>query len=644
MRAASRALQAWWPDGESSRSWRGVTWGGDRVWKLDLSGSKLEVLAPEIGQLTALTLLIFYDCSLKELPPEFGQLTLKAPGGLHINGCPELTLAPGATVGGSGFFPAYARLLIVEPRKETPGKLHAFLLDNPLAVPAFFKYIVDDATYANWLGEAAEATPKLAHLTSPDGSRRVIDVSPPLIVQACKDTPDKLHAFLLDNPLAVPAFFKSILTDAAHAKWLGEAVKATPSIAHLKDTGGRHAIDVAVPACHQAMQDSLFRPATPGQLYKILLDNRLAVPLFFKSILTKAAHADWLGEAVKATPKLAGFTDADGRRAVDVAHATCRRRMQESSWLCNRYELQLGPPEHLSATSVVIRADDHGDKLNYAQIFDDADKDQSGTLELKELDVVAEELGLSKDLIVSEASKLGSATSTDGGTAIIHLRKDAFVSVCKKLLGDGPRQVVIKLMKDKVQWQREMESRSWEWNAADKKYVPSQNEEPLDAQYVVQALDAPTQAVMAAAVSESQLLQQLAEKYMDNASIKEYAYPVVMDAANRNLAQIYLQERPGHDSLRDLARQIFEAVQHLHSRKAKLMHGDLKVRAPPLLDCSATSVCQHTRHTCLLSSPAARVPQPMCNHTHADAQLGALHHGRQAPAHRLRRLCNYLWS
>ena len=65
---------------------------------------------------------------------------------------------------------------------------------------------------------------------------------------------------------------------------------------------------------------------------------------------------------------------------------------------------------------------------------------------------------------------------------------------------------------------------------------------------------------------------------MEKASIEEYAYPVVMDAANRNLAQIYMQERPGPDSLRDMARQIFEAVQHLHLRK--LMHGDLKVRAP----------------------------------------------------------------
>ena len=103
----------------------------------------------------------------------------------------------------------------------------------------------------------------------------------------------------------------------------------------------------------------------------------------------------------------------------------------------------------------------------------------------------------------------------------------------------------------------------------------------------MQALDAPTQAEMTTAVSESRILQDLASKYMENASIEEYAYPVVMDAANRNLAQIYLQERPGPDALRDLVRQIFVAVQHLHSRK--LMHGDLKVRAP--CSCALPLLC-----------------------------------------------------
>ena len=44
MRAASPALQEWWPDGESPRSWNGVTWSDDRVQVLNLRDSKLEVL------------------------------------------------------------------------------------------------------------------------------------------------------------------------------------------------------------------------------------------------------------------------------------------------------------------------------------------------------------------------------------------------------------------------------------------------------------------------------------------------------------------------------------------------------------------------------------------------------------------------
>ena len=76
MRAASTALQERWPEGESPRSWAGVTWSGDRVQELSLNGSGLEVLAPQIGQLTALTALELSYCKqLKELPPQIGQLT-----------------------------------------------------------------------------------------------------------------------------------------------------------------------------------------------------------------------------------------------------------------------------------------------------------------------------------------------------------------------------------------------------------------------------------------------------------------------------------------------------------------------------------------------------------------------------------------
>ena len=43
--------------------------------------------------------------------------------------------------------------------------------------------------------------------------------------------------------------------------------------------------------------------------------------------------------------------------------------MLGSSWLCKRYELQVGPPEHLSATSVVLHATDRSDKNDFAKIL-----------------------------------------------------------------------------------------------------------------------------------------------------------------------------------------------------------------------------------------------------------------------------------
>jgi len=85
------------------------------------------------------------------------------------------------------------------------------------------------------------------------------------------------------------------------------------------------------------------------------------VPTFFKSILTDAAYAAWLGEAVKAAPSLAGLTDADGRRAIDVAHSTCKQAMQAARFLLGRFDVDGGPLLHRSATAAVAAAADHGD-------------------------------------------------------------------------------------------------------------------------------------------------------------------------------------------------------------------------------------------------------------------------------------------
>ena len=46
-----------------------------------------------------------------------------------------------------------------------------------------------------------------------------------------------------------------------------------------------------------------------------------------------------------------------------------------------------------------------------------------------------------------------------------------FVGVCRRLLGDGVRSVVIKLMQEKTQWERERRARKV--NNLDSKYVRS---------------------------------------------------------------------------------------------------------------------------------------------------------------------------
>ena len=145
IRAASTALQERWPDGQSPRSWFGVSWSDDRVQWLNFDSSGLEVLARQIGQLTALTELNLWSCQLEELPPQIGQLLaltylnlggckqlkklppqigqLLALTNLHLDYCDQLALAPGAEKGQQGqtIVAAYARLLIVEPRKDGGG-------------------------------------------------------------------------------------------------------------------------------------------------------------------------------------------------------------------------------------------------------------------------------------------------------------------------------------------------------------------------------------------------------------------------------------------------------------------------------------------------------------------------------------------
>ncbi|EOD13023.1 hypothetical protein EMIHUDRAFT_247174 [Emiliania huxleyi CCMP1516] len=239
--------------------------------------------------------------------------------------------------------------------------------------------------------------------------------------------------------------------------------------------------------------------------------------------------------------------DKQGRTALEASTEGPRKAIYLYLLFCGRYELTIGAPEHRSATSVVLRALDRGEKTDYGKVFDDADKDGSGTLERKELAPVAASIGLDAELFLRAEDK--------------SIDRSSFVGICKQQLGDGQRSVVIKLMQEKEQWERERDARA-------------KNE--LVSRFIVQQLPGlPSDDEIAAAViARGGGLRAIAQQYLPE-GISLGTRAIIMDAADRNLHQIYQQERPNVNTVRVCLEQVFEAVAHLHAKG--LMHGDLKL-------------------------------------------------------------------
>ena len=85
-----------------------------------------------------------------------------------------------------------------------------------------------------------------------------------------------------------------------------------------------------------------------------------------------------------------------------------------------------------------------------------------------------------------------------------------------------------------------------------------------DRRYVVQTIPAPTDDEFADGLKSSKHFGE---------GVGSHA--IVMDAADRNLFQIYQSERPDLNKVRVLMRETMECVQHLHEKG--LVHGDIKM-------------------------------------------------------------------
>jgi serine/threonine protein kinase/Leucine-rich repeat (LRR) protein len=248
-------------------------------------------------------------------------------------------------------------------------------------------------------------------------------------------------------------------------------------------------------------------------------------------------------------------TDSRGRRCLDIASIPCKEILRRCSYLCNRYEIKIGPPEHISATSVVVFAVDHGE----------------WTFEPIRLSEVSNEAlfrSASQENATKRFSYANSRDGTDG---------KMYSSLVTK--SSQPKDVCLKFMHNKEQYLTEIEVR---------------NKAHLDPSCVIAVLRCFDGDRVAAAVTtdsddpEGTQAHNSADTHHDHLDVMfrndaiskgfdDYPYCIVMVKADHSLKHIIDHNHivgNDWDTIKTIFRQVTHAVDHMHGRK--MIHGDLK--------------------------------------------------------------------
>jgi len=245
------------------------------------------------------------------------------------------------------------------------------------------------------------------------------------------------------------------------------------------------------------------------------------------------------------TGKLAHVRDEQGREAIALCHAAVRAEFEKRIYFDGRYELREGPAVHKSATALVVFADDHGAMAEYERAFDEATAGKQGGMDAAAFHLAARAAGVAtKDS--SPSCKVADADTNENGK----VEREEFARFCCRMLhgsaGDKTRRVVLKFMSEQDQFERERDFRK---------------NSDLEARYVVGAIrympddsdDSDGKKFALAIKSET-----------SRDDLERYKYAIVMPAADRNLQEIFVKERPDVNAIRHLMRHVGEALQHLH--------------------------------------------------------------------------------
>ncbi|CAJ1956573.1 unnamed protein product, partial [Cylindrotheca closterium] len=243
--------------------------------------------------------------------------------------------------------------------------------------------------------------------------------------------------------------------------------------------------------------------------------------------------------------QLAETKDQSERTAKSVASKHIQEVFEDRLFFLGRYDIARGPPIHQSATCVVVKATD----AKMREYFEAEYKPYEGREVDEEL--FQEILGKLK-LIPHDKENIKGLFQRADVDRTKKISKEEFVDFCLAEIGGN---VVLKLMQNKDQFCREVERRE-------------QNK--LDSKYVVGSIG---KHDLVHSSGKDTANQTFREKV--GVSAENYSNVLVMPYGDRNLDTIFRSERPTPITVRNLMKQVGEALQHLH--KMKIIHGDIKM-------------------------------------------------------------------
>lgn len=348
----------------------------------------------------------------------------------------------------------------------------------------------------------------------------------------------------------------------------------TPELIKEQDREQFHLLSTSCAGVAEICTVALERECDKRMFIKLMSMPELAIKTAtFIAARHLAKHPDWTYLCMEAGEK--------------TSNNATRDMLHSYVFFCRRYQQAMGAPLHRSATAVVVEFADHGVMIEYSasyQLYAQTGGDLLAALRSIHVQADEEHVKQLQTFLVEEGANgdgscSGSYTDSSPSLSPSPLKKTTgqppsllpsaspsrtllsalqYETFCAEKFG-RTRKVVIKFMKEKSQYEREIVIRE---------------QKKLDAQFVVPLLRrGPTPAAIAAL--EKEIESDLCDKRGVRNVPSEYKYGLIMPAADRSVQAIFLSERPEVNEVRVMMRHVGEALKHCHDER--IVHADLKM-------------------------------------------------------------------